>query len=315
MNAPTVTIAIPVRNEARHLDACLDAIDAQTYGHVVEILVVDGDSTDATVALARGRGNVTVISNPGRIQSAALNLALEQATGDIFVRVDGHCVLAPDYVQRCVDALQTCDAGLVGGAMQPVATDWFGRGVVAAMTRPLGAGPARFHVGGQAGWVDTVYLGAGWTSRLREAGGYSTEVGVNEDTELAYRMDRRGGVWFDPAIRSVYVPRSSLRAVARQFLRYGLSRAATTKRHPGSLKPRQLAAPALVLALLFSPRRKIVLALYAALVAREGVAVGAGDVPAGAAVLAVLPAMHLGWGAGFLAGLAGRRPPQPTPPS
>lgn len=312
MNGPSVTIAIPVRNEEEHLEACLASISRQTYGSILEILVVDGDSTDRTVELAEQHEGVTVLANPARIQAAALNVALDHAGGDVFVRVDGHCVLDPDYVQRCVRALQEHRAGLVGGAMRPVATQWFGRGVVAAMTRPLGAGPARFHTGGEAGWVETVYLGAGWTAELRAAGGYATDVGVNEDTELAHRMGSRGGVWFEPAIRSTYVPRNSLRAVARQFLRYGLSRAATTKRHPASLQPRQMAAPALVLALALFPRRRLVLGLYAAAVLREAAAVAVADPPAGAAVLAVLPAMHFGWGLGFLAGLAGWRPPQPA---
>ena len=95
------------------------------------------------------------------------------------------------------------------------------------MTSRLGVGPARFHTGGRAGWVDTVYLGAYRLSDVHRVGGYAEDVGVDEDVELALRLGSLGGVWFDPTIRSSYVPRPSVTAVAKQFYRYGRSRAAT----------------------------------------------------------------------------------------
>jgi len=86
---PTVTIAIPVLNEGRYIDRCLDAVAAQTYTDVVEVLVVDGGSTDCTQnrVVARG-GPVVLLDNPRRIQAAALNVALGEARGDILVPMD-----------------------------------------------------------------------------------------------------------------------------------------------------------------------------------------------------------------------------------
>ena len=100
--APTVTVAIPVLDEEAHLGACLDAIEAQTYSGIVEVLVIDGGSSDRSVEIARQHQMVRVLDNPRRIQSAALNRALDEAAGEILVRVDGHCVIAADYVERCV---------------------------------------------------------------------------------------------------------------------------------------------------------------------------------------------------------------------
>ena len=300
---PTVTVAIPAWNEERHIDHCLDAVAAQTYAGIMEVLVVDGGSTDGTRArvLSRG-GNVRLVDNPRRIQSAALNIALREARGDIFVRVDGHCLIAPDYVERCVDVLNRTGAAMVGGAMQPVAVDPVPRGIAAAMMSPVGAGPARFHVGGSAGWVDTVYLGAYRTALAREVGGYREDVGVNEDAEFAIRMRRRGGVRFDPSIRSTYTPRSSLPAVARQFYRYGRSRAATVRRHPAAFSPRQLAAPLLLVGLL-SPWRKPVAAAYGAVVVAAAAGQAVKDPASAASFACSLPAMHLPWATGFLRGL------------
>ena len=300
---PTVTISIPVLNEEAFIDRCLNALDRQTYARIVEVLVIDGGSTDRTRELASRHRLVRVISNPRRIQSAGLNLALREANGDVFIRVDGHCEVADDYVARCVDSLQQTGAHMVGGAMTPEARGTFlQRGIAAAMSSRLGAGPARFHSGGLAGWVDTVYLGAYRTEDALAIGGYAEDQPTNEDAEFAHRMRQRGGVWFDPTIRSRYVPRSSIRALSRQFWRYGHGRAVTVRKHPASLSPRQLVAPALVI-LLLSPWRRRATALYLSGVAGRAVLEARSDPGAAVGFALSLPTMHVMWGSGFLFGV------------
>jgi glycosyltransferase involved in cell wall biosynthesis len=306
---PSVTIAIPVLNEGAHIDRCLASIEAQTYPNVTEVLVVDGGSDDDTRERARRHTHVRVLDNPRRMQAPALNVALAEATGEIFVRVDGHSELQADYVSGCVDALERTGAALVGGAMVPQADGVIPRAIAVAMASRLGAGPAYFHIGAESRWVDTVYLGAGRTATLREVGGYAENVGVNEDAELAWRLREHGGIWFDAAIRSTYVPRAGLRPLARQFFRYGRSRCATIRRHPDSLAPRQLVAPALVLGLL-TPARREVAAAYAAVVLGRAAVEALQDAKVAAAMTAVLPTMHLAWGSGFLAGFV-LGPPRP----
>lgn len=192
---------------------------------------------------------------------------------------------------------------MVGGAMQPIASGWLQSAIAAAMRSRWGAGPARVHsVNGHPGWVDTVYMGAFRTSDALALGGYDEGVGVNEDAEFAIRMRGQRGVWFDPGIRSWYVPRDTLPALARQFFRYGRSRASTVRKHPGRLAPRQLAAPLLMLGFA-SPWRRWVVRAYAAVVAMATVREARQDFSAAMAFPAVLPMMHLPWGAGFLFGL------------
>ncbi|MDP9442356.1 MAG: glycosyltransferase family 2 protein [Actinomycetota bacterium] len=306
---PAVTVAIPTLNEERHIDTCLDAVLAQTYDGPLEVLVVDGGSTDGTRAAVqrRARKGVRLVDNPGRTQAPALNVALREAAGEVLVRIDGHTVVEPDYVERCVEALDRTGAAMVGGAMTPVGTGWRQSGIAAAMISPLGVGPARFHRRGPPAWTDTVYQGAFRVEVGRRAGGYAEDMAVNEDAEFAIRMAPYGGVWFEPAIRSRYSPRNSLRGLARQFYRYGRYRAVTVRRHPRSLRPRQLAAPLLVFGLL-TPWRRRVLGAYAACVAGATVHRAATDKGAAPGYLLALPVMHLSWGAGFLFGLV-RSPP------
>lgn len=309
MSRPTtVTVAVPVFNEAAHIDACLAAIERQTYPHIAEVLVVDGGSTDGTQQRLENRARVRLLDNPERIQSAALNLAIDEAIGDVIVRVDGHCVLADDYVERCVETLEDTGAAIVGGSMTPQAAGRWPAAIAAAMSSRIGAGPARFHRDGPPAWTDTVYLGAYRADLARQVGGYAPDMVINEDAEFAHRMSPQGGVRYEPSIRSVYTPRGDLASVARQFYRYGRSRATTVKRHPSSLSPRQLAAPALVVGLAVPATRRPVLAAYALAVVGWA-ATARGRRPALAA--AVLPAMHLPWGVGFLIGLVrgpARRP-------
>jgi succinoglycan biosynthesis protein ExoA len=210
MTTPDVTVIIPTYREQRDIEACLAAIARQTSPRIVEVLVVDGRSDDRTRELALAAG-ATVLDNPHRIQAAALNIGLEAAKGDVVVRVDGHCLIADDYVERCLEALERTGAAMVGGAMTPVAATPTQRAVAAAMSSPLGAGPARFHVGGRAGWVDTVYLGAYRTADALAVGGYAPDQRFNEDAEFAHRLSARGGIWFDPTIRSTYNPRATVR--------------------------------------------------------------------------------------------------------
>ena len=305
MTEPTVTIVIPTFREAVHIERTLDAVRAQTYSEIVEVLVVDGRSDDRTRELAVA-GGARVLDNPMRVQAAALNVGIAEAVGEVIVRVDGHCTIADDYVERCVVALERSGAAMVGGAMTPVAAPGWAGAIALAMASPVGAGPARFHAGGEPGWVDTVYLGAYRKRDAMAVSGYSTDVGVNEDAEFALRMGPSGGVWFDPSIRSWYVPRDSLRAVATQFWRYGRSRAATVRRHPTSFVPRQMAAPLLVIGLC-SPWRRWVLGAYVAVVAAETARQAASAGRDGLLVAPVLPVMHVSWGSGFLTGLADRR--------
>ncbi len=305
-----VTVVVPTLNEADAIGACLERILAQETGpsvDIVEVLVVDGGSTDETVEVAKGFPGVRVLDNPGRIQAAALNVALDAALGEVMVRVDGHSLIGPDYIASCIDALDRTGAALVGGAQRPLGGGPVQRGMAAAMRSRLGVGAAAFHRDGAEGWVDTVWMGAFRAEDARQVGGYDEDLPINEDAEFAARIATLGGVWLDPQIVAHYVPRSRLADVARQWARYGLWRGRNVRRTPALLRPRQLFAPALVLGLL-SPARKWVVPAYAVALSAGSIAAARRDRVGGAMFLVVVPVTHVCWGTGFLVGVAtGRR--------
>jgi succinoglycan biosynthesis protein ExoA len=300
---PSVSVVVPVLDVSEQIGACLEAIGAQRYGGVIEVLVVDGGSSDATAAIAARRPGVTVLHNPRRSRPAGMNVGIAAARGEVVVRVDARTVLAPDYVQRCVEALERSGAAMVGGPMRLSGGTPAERGIAAAMSSRLGGGTARFRrPDPQPGFTDTVYLGAFRRDVIVALGGYDEGFGGNEDAELAWRASRRGGVYLDPAIRSSYAVRGSLSELFAQYRRYGTSRSGTICKHPRSLSVRQLAVPALLVGML-SPWRRWVLALYACAVLGRGAAVAASDPEAAVSFVAAVPVMHLGWAVGLCRGM------------
>jgi succinoglycan biosynthesis protein ExoA len=299
---PTVTVAIPVLNEERHLRECLDSVLAQTYRGQIEILVIDGGSSDATRAIAATYPAVRLLENPRRTQSAGLNIALAAAGGEVFQRVDGHSTIARDFVACSVETLQQTGAPMVGAAVRPRSTGrWIERAMAVATVSPFGAGPAPYRLGGPSRWVDTVFLPSFWTASGRERGGYD-EDRVNEDAEFAYRMGDGHGVWYEERLESTYVPRDTLRGIASQYYRYGRLRPGMLRRHPRSVSARHLVAPLFLVGLL-SPWRRSVLSAYAVLLGGVACRELPHDPGASAGIILTLPCMHLPWALGFFASL------------
>lgn len=316
---PCVSIILPVRDEADFIRRCLESIQAQDYpADRLEILVVDGRSQDATPAIvaefAAADPRIRRLENPARIVSAGLNRGIQAARGAILVRVDGHTVLAPDYVRQCLAALEATGADNVGGALNPVGITPMGRAIAAASRTPF-AVPGAFHVGHRPQRTDTVYLGAWRREVFERVGLFNAALQVNQDFEHNYRIRAAGGtVYFTPAIQSSYYGRQSLGMLAGQYWHYGRGKVRTLRLHPRSLRPRQVAAPLFVAALagglalgLLLPTLLalwgLLVVVYTALALAFAWRAGRrGGVPVWRVAL-VYPTIHLSWGAGFWAGV------------
>jgi len=238
-NFPSVTIAIPAYNEAKHIESVIDGFINQQYPNLCQILVADGGSQDGTqdivseISLRDPR--VRLIENPHKIQSYALNIMIEEATSDIFLRADAHCDYAPDYIQCCVDELLHSGAINVGGAQCFVADTHFQAGVALASRSFLGNGGAKYRKPGYTGYADTVFLGCFWKEHLVAVGGFREEAVTNQDAELNLRLAQRRSkaIYVSSSIHVWYYPRKSIAGLWLQFFKYGRGRYLTSKRHPG----------------------------------------------------------------------------------
>jgi glycosyltransferase involved in cell wall biosynthesis len=332
---PFVSVVMPVRNEATILPESLEAVLAQDYSKErMEVIVVDGESTDGTTEILKryqeSEPRLMILNNRAHIVSAALNIGIRQARGEIFVRVDAHTVIAPDYVRRCVEHLERGDAENVGGLMRPVGRTHFGRAVALATSSPFGIGGSKFHYSEREQFTDTVYLGAYHREIFDRIGLFDEELICNQDYELNYRLRAAGGrILCTPEIRSLYYCRNSPGALFRQYFRYGFWKVRTLRRHPHSLRVRQLVAPTFVggmialaaLGFLFTPSWYFLLlgsSLYLALAGSFALsqAIRSGSFLLWPATVLAFLLLHLSWGLGFWAGIfsllrrriSGRRP-------
>ncbi|CDM65199.1 glycosyltransferase family 2 protein [Pyrinomonas methylaliphatogenes] len=253
---PLVTVIMPVRNEARFIARSLGAVLNQDYPpERLQIIVVDGMSTDGTrekVERLRRRGvDLCLIDNPGVIVPTGLNAALRLAKGEVIVRVDGHCEIAPDYVRRCVAHLESGEADGVGGPLETVGTGIVAQAIARAMSSPFGVGGSAFRtVRDRALYVDTIAFPA-YTRRIVEmAGPFDEELVRNQDDEYNYRLRKLGArLLLAPDVRARYYSRSSFRSLWRQYLQYGYWKVRVLQKHPAQMRWRQFVPPLFVFAI------------------------------------------------------------------
>lgn len=113
MNTRTVSVVIPVKDDAVLLRRCLGALAAQTQPPV-EIIVVDNGSADESAQVAADAGAQVVSQLTGTIPAAAAT-GLDAASGDILARLDADCVAPPDWIETIASAMGDA-SGITGGA-------------------------------------------------------------------------------------------------------------------------------------------------------------------------------------------------------
>ncbi len=320
---PGVSYVMPVLNEEDHIDAAVRSLVAQDYAGPFEIVLALGPSVDRTneiiAKLAVEDPRIRRITNEQGSTPGGLNAAIRASTHPIVVRVDAHSVLPPEYTRLAVAALQRTGADNVGGIMQAVGVTAFEKAVARAYGSRVGLGGTPHHVGGSEGPAETAYLGVFQRHRLIDVGLFDEEIKRGQDWELNRRLRMSGGtVWFTPELVVAYRPRSSLRALVRQFVATGLWRGELARRFPTSNSLRYFAPPIMVVGvttaillgivgLVAGPRwlvsAFVVPAAYGALVGAASATVVKTDGASSARwFLVVLPCIHFGWGSGFLLG-------------
>ena len=308
----SVSVILPVLNEEKYLAATLAAITSQDFKGDFEIILALGPSKDRTneiaAQLAKEDSRIKLIQNPSGKTAAALNAAIAAAIHPIIVRVDGHALLPKDYIRIAVKTLLETGAVNVGGIMAAQGETLFEKSVALAMRSPVGVGGSRFHTGGEAGPTDTVYLGVFLKSAIDAIGGFDPAFIRAQDWELNFRLRKNGGVvYFEPKLHVTYRPRSTVRALAKQYFEYGRWRRQVMRTHAGTVNLRYLAPPitlaltsiGLLFGLFFSSIFLIAPIGYLVGVVISGFVVGKSFATKFTLPI-VLATMHMSWGWGFL---------------
>src|SRR3954462_3249255 len=315
------SVLVPVLNEEQHIRDTVDAMRAQEFDGTIELLLMDGGSSDNTRAeleqLAASDPRIRVFDNPGRTTPHALNVGLAAARGEYIVRMDAHAFYPQRYIAAGVERLARGDVDWVAGPAIPRGTGRWSKRVALALNSGLTTvGSRKWRAvrdggGGDEVELDTgVFAGVWRRETLDRYGGWDTGWPINQDSELAARVLADGGrIVLLPEMGAEYVPRDNLKGLARQYWRYGIYRGKTSRYHANSLRRSQLVAPGLALAVLAAlggphvlrvPARLAVASYAASLTAVSVRVASPGEERDAAALPLVFAIMHLTWGFGFL---------------
>ncbi|OWK43568.1 glycosyltransferase family 2 protein [Fimbriiglobus ruber] len=250
---PSVSVIVPVRNEARSIEQTLRSLLTQDYPvGQFDVIVADGVSTDATVPIVRRlQGefpNLKLVFNPARFSSAGRNAALRHATGEYVVVVDGHCHV-PDrnYLKNLADAFETSGADCLGRPQPLDVPDPtpFQAAVSVARSSRLGHNPESDIFSDEAKFVPPQSTAVAYRrSVFHKVGMFDEAFDACEDVEFNHRVHAAGlTCYFTPTLKIVYHPRSGLPALFRQLGRYGCGRARLAAKHASSLSLPALVPP------------------------------------------------------------------------
>ncbi len=322
-NAPDVVdpanilVVLPALNEADHIESCLRSLMRPArWMAKCRIVVADGGSTDGTQEivgqLAAEFPNLHIVDNPGRLQSAGVNVAVDhfaEPHHQLLVRCDVHAIYPPGYVQALAAEQVRVKAASVVTAMDATGQNGFPKAAAWIVDTPLGSGGSAHRGGQKAQFVDHGHHAAFDINWFQRVGGYNPEISHNEDAEYDTRLVRSGGrIWLTDRTRIAYKMRPTVAALWCQYWNYGHGRANTLSLHRSRPRLRQLIPvlnlvllalsalllpfsalglvwPLLYLGLLLSTSLVAILALGS----REGLWAGI-----------ALGTMHLSWALGFL---------------
>lgn len=319
---PFVSVLIPIRNEGNYINQCLQAVSRQDFpSDLFEILISDGLSTDNTRALVaewmKNDPRIRLFDNPEHIVPTGMNILILQARGDVIIRVDGHCVIASDYISNCVLHLQKDGVDGVGGPMHSIGEDLVSQVTALAMSSKFGVGNSSFRTeSGVTKLADTVPFPAYKRAIIEKVGLYDEELVRNQDDEYNYRIREAGGkILLAEDVKSEYYSRGSLKKLWKQYFQYGFWKVRVLQKHPRQMSLRQSVPLAFVLALILTLLLSFLvswgwLALIILLLAYFAANLAASTVSAsgqGIKKLLLLPLafaiIHFSYGLGFLVGL------------
>lgn len=188
---PLVSIVIPYFELERYIAETVASALAQTHPRTEIVIVNDGSfrAEDEILLELEARNGVRVVAQPNSGLGAARNLGIEVSHGEYVLPLDADNLLEPDFVARCVEALEhDPEIAYVSSWLRYVDAEgapWKG---TEELLRPLGnASRAVDHLN-VAGDAVAVFRRSVFDSGLR----YSSDVAGFEDWALYREMRRRG---------------------------------------------------------------------------------------------------------------------------
>lgn len=253
---PCISVILPVRNEARFVRGAIESLLRQeTRGFDLEILVIDGKSTDGTRALIEELKNkdsrVRMIVNEKGTTPAAFNMGLRAARGEYVCLMGAHSVYQPVYLSVCFEEL--ISRGLTGCSgyvvTRPARNSRQARLVAWLLSHPFGTSAHSTRTA-REGYTATVSYPLFRKKPLLDLGGYNESLIRNQDNDMNYRLRASGHkLYLTSKTSALYFPKASIPALLQFAFRNGYWNALTLRSNPRCLSPRHLIPFAFCLAM------------------------------------------------------------------
>ena len=188
-----VSFCVIAYNEEKNLESLFSDIRNQDYPHEkMEIIFVNAMSTDRTRELMEnfakennGFSRVKILDNPKKIQAAGWNLAIQEARGDIILRVDAHTMIPPQFVTNSVKSIESGE-WVTGGPRPNIVegnTPWK-HTLLLAEKSLFGSSIAPYRQSHQKSYVKSVFHGAYRKEDFVKGGLFNEDLGGTEVDEM-----------------------------------------------------------------------------------------------------------------------------------
>jgi cellulose synthase/poly-beta-1,6-N-acetylglucosamine synthase-like glycosyltransferase len=218
---PKVSVVVPVRNEEKFISKVLDSLIKNDYPKdKMEILVVDGMSEDRTREIVKEYSKkytfIKLLDNPYKYTPHALNIGIDNMSGEILMIAGAHTTYSKNYISECVKAIQK-GYDVAGGVMITLPRSDSPKAIAIArvLSHPLGTGAKyRTRQVKEIEGVDTVAYALYKKEMFEKFGKFNENLIRNQDIEMNLRIKRRGGkTALVPTAKSYYYARDSFRSL------------------------------------------------------------------------------------------------------
>lgn len=224
---PSFAFIIPCFNEEGYLQQAVEAIISNGYPlENLDILIVDGGSTDNTLCIAEKLSEkyeiVRVFKNPKKILASAWNIGIENSNSDFIIAGNAHAKIEKNHFSKLADLSlkYTADCYAPMLITHPQDDTAFGKAVGGMMSHKFGVGNSEFRTstGGEPIYVDTAHLGAYKQEVFMSGFRYNEEMVRSQDVELHKRLRLSGKkLLLCPSIKVHYYTRSN----PKGFFKFG----------------------------------------------------------------------------------------------
>lgn len=223
-----VSLGIIALNEEMYLPAVLDDILKQLYPlSQIDLILIDSMSNDSTKFVMESFRddnlklfhNIRILDNTKQWQANGWNVFLQNAIGDVLIRVDAHSHIPNDFVEKLVLSIETGKYDVVGGKRPTILkdeSDWSNI-LLEAENALFGSGLAVFRTSDKPRFVKSVFHGAYKKEVFEKVGLFNEKLRRTEDNEIHWRIRHNGfRIWYDPTIVSYQYARPTLLKMLKQ---------------------------------------------------------------------------------------------------